>query len=58
VIVTLTGGLLVPEGIIHLVVSVTITRSIPVGGLFVPEGIIHLVVSVKITRLILLLVDY
>ena len=44
-------GLLVPGGIIRLVVSVSITESIPAdGGLLVPEGIIRLVVSVSITE--------
>jgi hypothetical protein len=46
-----TGGLLIPEGIIGSVVSVSITGSITLatGGLLVLEGIIAPVVSVSIT---------
>jgi hypothetical protein len=42
------GELLDPEGIIHQVVSVTITGSMP-AELLDPEGIIHPVVIVKLT---------
>jgi hypothetical protein len=55
-------GLLVPEGIIHPVVSVSVLRCFirylcfyydhwvgtSTGGLFVPDGIIHPVVSVSV----------
>ena len=46
-----TGGLLVPEGIIGPVVSVSITGSITLatGEILVPKGIIGPVVSVSIT---------
>jgi hypothetical protein len=44
---TSCGGLLVSEGIIPPVVSVTITLSTSPGGLLVPEGIIYPVVSVR-----------
>jgi hypothetical protein len=49
--------LLDPEDIIHPVVSVTITGSMP-GELLDPEGIIQPVVSVTITRSMPLLVSY
>ena len=56
---TFNGVLLVPEGVIRPVVSVSITGLIPlIGGLLVPEGVIRPVVSVSIPGLIPLMVDY
>jgi hypothetical protein len=57
-----SGGLLVPDGIIHPVVSVSVLTWFirylcfyyyhwiynSAGGLFVPDGIIHPVVSVSV----------
>ena len=56
---TSAGGFFVPDGIIHPVVSASITGSIPllVDYLF-HDGIIHPVVSASITGSIPLLVDY
>jgi len=54
-ITLVTGELLVPEGIIGPVVSVSITGSITLatGGLLVPDGIIGPVFSVSVlTRFI------
>jgi hypothetical protein len=62
VIYTAAGGLLVPEGIIHPVVSVSVLTwfirylclyyyhwvGTSAGGLLVPDGIIHPVVSVSV----------
>ena len=56
---TSAGGLLILEGIIRKVVSVSITAvNTSAGGLLIPEGIIRQVVSVSITGSIPLLVDY
>ena len=55
---TTLGGLLVPEGIILPVVSVSHWVNTTLGGLLVSEGIILPVVSVSITGSTPLLVDY
>ena len=55
---TSTGGLLVLEGIIHPVVSVSIAGTIPLLVDYQSSSIIHPVVSVSITGSIPLMVDY